>query len=503
MKIKCELTIPIFAKIVRPYIGNGIKADGKYAEAFFKTFRRDPLDTDVSNDNIKILTPKPDTLRRYINSKGPSKRFAKAILQALDRDKAIDVIDDLYDDQKELIFEKLVKYYPDLCLDKLGEGCADIFKVLMVRYSEDYYKENNQAEEKQKSANTSKVNLQKSNDKFFEEFKSDCDCILKYCKNTDPSVELFLIKALDEIDFIFGKWSDDIRKIRKKENILLIKDIIQTLLDYEALFDFKFVKTISDPHTHIGYVKFANTRDITDDEFSAHIYKANKLRNKLQNLYERLFPMPESIANNVNTAPEQPSTNKQSSIKTEKKGKPMVPLTRSRFDKEAGILYFDNEELHIPPELLKIDDKDIRSDDLPYVNALMDVYSERTNKTVTPKTIDELPPSLKRNFKTQREAYYSTECIHLGVRDIFADGEKQFNLLKKDTYDGVIDTYYDDRLRTGYDRLIGVLNKATDISLTKSQLLNITTLIGNLEKKGICHMLVNDGKIKSWVNIDE
>jgi hypothetical protein len=34
-------------------------------------------------------------------------------------------------------------------------------------------------------------------------------------------------------------------------------------------------------------------------------------------------------------------------------------------------------------------------------------------------------------------------------------------------------------------------------------LVNIVGLIGNLEKKGICHMLVNDERIRSWVVIDD
>ena len=33
--------------------------------------------------------------------------------------------------------------------------------------------------------------------------------------------------------------------------------------------------------------------------------------------------------------------------------------------------------------------------------------------------------------------------------------------------------------------------------------MSIIGLIGNLEKKGVCHILVNDDVIKSWVNIDE
>lgn len=54
-----------------------------------------------------------------------------------------------------------------------------------------------------------------------------------------------------------------------------------------------------------------------------------------------------------------------------------------------------------------------------------------------------------------------------------------------------------------YDRLKAVLDRITTISLTKSALINVVGLIGNLEKKGICHILVNDEKIKSWVDIDE
>ena len=34
-------------------------------------------------------------------------------------------------------------------------------------------------------------------------------------------------------------------------------------------------------------------------------------------------------------------------------------------------------------------------------------------------------------------------------------------------------------------------------------LMKISNLIGNAEKKGLCHVLVNDGKIQTWVDIDE
>ena len=122
---------------------------------------------------------------------------------------------------------------------------------------------------------------------------------------------------------------------------------------------------------------------------------------------------------------------------------------------------------------------------------------------MTPDTIGTLSNALRRNFAEQRKAYYSAESVHRSVREVFSDGDKQFQALKTDAYDGISDTLFDDRHTSGYDRLLAVLDKVTNITLSKSSLMNIIGLIANLEKKGICHILVNDGTIKSWVNIDE
>lgn len=500
MKIKCELTIPIFAKIVRPYIGNGIKANGKYAEAFFKTFRRDPLDTDVSDDNIKTLTPKLDTLRRYIKgnnpSKGPSQDFAQAFLQVLDKEKAMETIDDLYDDQKEIIYEKLVKYCPDLRLEKLGEGCTDIFKELMIRYSENYYKENKQTEEEQKFTNTSTGNLQQSDDEYFKKFKKDYDDLLQYCISKDPSVNGFEIKRIDEIRIRRDAWDFDCRKITNAKNSALVKNIVETLYDYESLFDAWNIK--NQPKN--GYFKFKkswSSWSVSDEELLKYIEKANKLRHKLASLYGELFPWPIDTSQEDDTAK---TDVKQNPAKHYKNDKPLVPLEKGRFDRKSGTFYYNGEEIHISTELLDSDKEEIQTQHLPYETALTDVYSERINKNITPENIKELPKPLQFNFETQRKAYYSIEGVRRSVRDAFRNGEEQFTYLEEDTYYGIVDTYYDDRIENGYARLMAVLNKATNISLKKSLLLNIPSLIGNNEKRGICHMLVNDGKIKSWVN---
>lgn len=191
----------------------------------------------------------------------------------------------------------------------------------------------------------------------------------------------------------------------------------------------------------------------------------------------------------------------QEPVACDDNGQPYVPITPTRYDDATRTVFIGNETISLPIELASL--STIAPQEMPYINALCEVYAEKINQVVTPDTIDTLNPNLRRHYADQRKAYYSAESIHRSVREVFADGEKQFNILKDDAYDGISDTYIDDRHQTGYDRLMAVLDKVTNITLTKSSLVKIVGLIGNLEKKGICHILVNDEYIKSWVNIDE
>lgn len=189
------------------------------------------------------------------------------------------------------------------------------------------------------------------------------------------------------------------------------------------------------------------------------------------------------------------------SVVTDESGKPYVPINPVRYDSVSRIIVIGNESIQLPVKLEPLDTLDPQ--ELPYINALCEVYAEKLNRVVTPETIDTLDTNLRRHYSEQRKAYYSAESIQRSMREVFADGEKQFDVLKSDAYDGISDTYLDDRYHTGYERLMAVLDKITNITLNKSSLINVIGLIGNLEKKGICHILVNDDVIKSWVNINE
>ena len=183
---------------------------------------------------------------------------------------------------------------------------------------------------------------------------------------------------------------------------------------------------------------------------------------------------------------------------------PFTPINHVRFDSQKRIIYLGNEQVYIPIELVQ--PGLLSMEELPYVNALCDVYAEKLGKAagdISPDMIPSLAKNLQHHYLSQRKAYYQAEYVKHVARETFADGDMQFTALKEDAYAGIEDTYLDEDLVTGYDRLKAVLNRITTISLSKSALINVIGLIGNLEKKGICHILVNDEIIKSWVNIDE
>lgn len=72
-------------------------------------------------------------------------------------------------------------------------------------------------------------------------------------------------------------------------------------------------------------------------------------------------------------------------------------------------------------------------------------------------------------------------------------------------HDDIVDLhqyYVDLSLDDSYQRLKNVLEIATKANLNSTILFNIRGLVTVKEKKGICHILVNEGRIKSWEEIN-
>lgn len=158
--------------------------------------------------------------------------------------------------------------------------------------------------------------------------------------------------------------------------------------------------------------------------------------------------------------------------------------------------------VNLPPELLP--PEDFSDFEAPYITALLRVYSQV--EKFGPITIDDLKlmhPRYEQHLKFQRENYFSAESLLHQIRDIFIDGEEEFNKVKSETYVGVrsvvLRAYKNAMMRV--DR---TMEHVVLISYSKSYLARSSNgLIGPAEKQGMTHMLVNDRKIDWVVDYDE
>lgn len=166
-----------------------------------------------------------------------------------------------------------------------------------------------------------------------------------------------------------------------------------------------------------------------------------------------------------------------------------------------GKLYVGGMVIELPEELTVRED--IAEHELPYVNALYAAYEDAEGHRIKSREdLEGLHIIYRKNFSEQMRAYYAAEGMRRSVSEVFLDGDNQFELLKEDAYTGIYETYWD-FYDNGFKRLQAVLIKITNTRLDKSTLSLIQNLLDDLVRKGVCHILVNDGLITSWVIKDE
>lgn len=170
-----------------------------------------------------------------------------------------------------------------------------------------------------------------------------------------------------------------------------------------------------------------------------------------------------------------------------------------------------DQEWHIRENLQNITPPQIVADvvpeapmdeELPYIYALLHAYGDAENGIeITLEQIDSFP-KYHKHLTRQRTDYYAAEAVRRGTRDFYGEDEvKQFDVLKDEIYDGIIDVYEDD-WSNGLERVKKVLAQASRVSVARCWLSKTTDWIGNSQKKGICHILVNDGRIQGWKEED-
>ncbi|AQU05378.1 hypothetical protein B1778_01170 [Dehalococcoides mccartyi] len=147
---------------------------------------------------------------------------------------------------------------------------------------------------------------------------------------------------------------------------------------------------------------------------------------------------------------------------------------------------------------------EVAEQEIPYVTELMAAYSEAEGvDSFTKDTLKQHEDKYGEHFKRQRKDFYAAESVRQGTREAYGETDPdQFEVLKEETYDGVVDVWEQDH-RNGFVRLTKVLTQAAQIRIDRCWLCRDTDWIGNSQKKGVCHILVNDGKIKGWVKKDD
>ena len=151
------------------------------------------------------------------------------------------------------------------------------------------------------------------------------------------------------------------------------------------------------------------------------------------------------------------------------------------------------------PKALEFTD-DVKYEESKYIDALLEVYSQ-DNKTdrITMDNIDETP-LYSTHIKLQRRLYYSAQSGLHQIRDsnLFTDGVAEFTAAENEIFDSISQVLIR-AYKNGFERVIKTLDYVITIPNWKSYLCQSGNgLVGNGEKQGIIHMLVNDGKIK-WV----
>lgn len=174
---------------------------------------------------------------------------------------------------------------------------------------------------------------------------------------------------------------------------------------------------------------------------------------------------------------------------------PIAKIIDEHLQSIYGNIRFGGQHLHQPESLSPC--QDIQQEEMTYVTALLEAYSDELGIQIENVSALESHPKFFSHFSRQRKDYYKAETIRRFVRDTLTDSQ-QYDVLKNEVYDGIIETH-EKEYGSGYERLIADLQQAGVINTGKCLLDSKLHFIGNGERKGVCHVLANERRLR-WVD---
>ena len=170
-----------------------------------------------------------------------------------------------------------------------------------------------------------------------------------------------------------------------------------------------------------------------------------------------------------------------------------LPSTDNAILLVGGKVFLNNVEVKMPDKLTP--PSEFASEEAIYIAELLRAYSDAEGAQVDPSTMAD---RYKRNLNDQRQHYFNAEAVRRRVRDVYKSTDNDvFETFKQDVYEGVINVHDQDHAN-GYARLLAVLTQACNLQRGSSLLEQFPKWIGNSQRQGVCHILVNENRIK-WV----
>ena len=137
-------------------------------------------------------------------------------------------------------------------------------------------------------------------------------------------------------------------------------------------------------------------------------------------------------------------------------------------------------------------------DEQIYIDELCLAYGDAEG--IDSFSVDDLSsfPDYSDDLEDRRIDFYAAETIRRGVLELKGSSlTGQFDVLKDEAFNGVKDTAR--RTHTnGYERMLAVMEQAVIAPVTNYILSASPYWISGKIKKGVCHHLVNDGKL-TWI----
>lgn len=140
--------------------------------------------------------------------------------------------------------------------------------------------------------------------------------------------------------------------------------------------------------------------------------------------------------------------------------------------------------------------KEATENEQTYITELCQAYGNAEGMDTIP--VDQLQDDYLNDLEERRIDFYAAESIRRGVLELRGDTlAGQFEVLKEETYNNVTDTARK-AYPNGYERMLAVMEQAVTAPVDNYVLGKTPYWISSKIKKGACHHLVNDRKLK-WV----